>query len=47
MVMEYLRIPILFVDDGNYHDIYLIFKKPQNPSEWIAALDWVRFDLRD
>lgn len=47
MVMEYLRIPILFVDDGNYHDIYLVFKKPQNPSEWIAALDWVRFDLRD
>jgi cytochrome c len=33
--------------DGAFHDLYFVFKNESAPSQLVAAVDWVRFDLRD
>jgi len=30
-----------------FHDVYFVFKNENDPSKAVAAVDWVRFDLRE
>jgi len=47
--MEFVEVnvPIDEITDGEFRDLYLVFKNENNPSKSIAAVDWVRFDLRE
>lgn len=42
-----LNVPLEEITDGVFRDVYLVFKNENNPSKSIAAVDWVRFDLKD
>jgi cytochrome c len=32
--------------DGKFRDVYFVLRNENNPSQPVAAIDWVRFDLR-
>ncbi len=47
--MEFAEVnmPLVAVADGGFHDLYFVFKNENSPSKAVAAVDWVRFDLRE
>lgn len=42
-----INVPLTTASDGAFHDLYFVLKNENNPSKPVAAVDWVRFDLRD
>ena len=44
--MEFTEVtlPLAFRADGKFHDLYFVVKNENNPSQPVAAIDWVRFD---
>lgn len=46
--MEFLEVnlPLSTPSVEGFQDVYFVLKNEQNPSKSIAAVDWVRFDLR-
>ncbi len=47
--MEFVEVsvPLLDSTDDAFHDVYFVFKNENNPSKPVAAVDWVRFDLKE
>jgi cytochrome c len=47
--MEFAEItaPITDPGDHQFHDLYFVLKNENAPSKPVAAIDWVRFDLKD
>ncbi len=47
--MEFVEVsaPLTGTAEEGFHDLYFVFKNETNPSKSVAAVDWVRFDLRD
>ncbi len=45
--MEFSEVvlPLNFRADGKFHDLYFVVKNENNPSQPVAAIDWVRFNL--
>ncbi|HRI59514.1 MAG TPA: PQQ-dependent sugar dehydrogenase [Saprospiraceae bacterium] len=45
--MEFLErtLTISTPADGQFHDLYFVFKNESNPFQSIAAVDWIRFNL--
>lgn len=45
--MEFAEItlPLAVQPDGKFHDLYFVLKNENNPSQQVAAVDWVRFNL--
>jgi cytochrome c len=41
-----IAAPLTDPGDGQFHDLYFVLKNENNPSKPVAAVDWVRFDLR-
>jgi cytochrome c len=41
-----IAAPITDLGGGKFHDLYFVLKNENNPSKAVAAMDWVRFDLR-
>ena len=33
--------------DGGFYDLFFVLKNENDPSKAVAAVDWVRFDLRE
>lgn len=42
-----LNIPITVAMQEGFHDVYFVLKNENDPSKPVAAVDWVRFDLRE
>lgn len=42
-----LNVPLQTPADGAFHDVYFVLKNENDPSRPVAAVDWVRFDLRN
>ncbi|MFN0177035.1 MAG: carbohydrate-binding protein [Saprospiraceae bacterium] len=42
-----VNIPLSETVHSGFYDIYLVFKNENEPSKAVAAVDWVRFDLRE
>ncbi len=42
-----VNVPLNGVPDGDFHDLYFVLKNENSPSKPVAAIDWVRFDLRN
>ncbi|MFN0215133.1 MAG: ThuA domain-containing protein [Saprospiraceae bacterium] len=42
-----INIPIVAAASDRFQDIYIVLKNENDPSKAIAAVDWVRFDLRE
>ena len=45
--MEFAEVtlPLAVQPDGKFHDLYFVLKNENNPSQQVAAVDWVRFNL--
>ena len=42
-----VNIPLASVANAGFHDLYFVLKNENDPSKLVAAVDWVRFDLRE
>jgi hypothetical protein len=42
-----VNVPLNAVPDSDFHDLYFVLKNENSPSKPVAAIDWVRFDLRN
>ena len=42
-----LNVPLQTPAGGAFHDVYFVLKNENDPSKPVAAVDWVRFDLRN
>lgn len=47
MEISELSAPLNMMPDGKFHDVYFVLKNENNPSQQVAAVDWVRFELMD
>lgn len=47
MAFSEVSVPISGPTDGAFHDVYFVLKNENEPSKPVAAVDWVRFDLRN
>ena len=47
--MEFVEvsIPLTTAARPGFHDLYFVLKNENDPSKSVAAVDWVRFDLRE
>lgn len=45
MAFAEVSIPVQWTADGKFHDLFIVLKNENNPSQQVAALDWIRFDL--
>jgi cytochrome c len=47
--MEFVEVsvPLLASTDDAFHDVYFVLKNENDPSKPVAAVDWVRFDLKE
>jgi cytochrome c len=40
-----VQVPVQWKPDGKYHDLYFVVRNENNPSQAVAAVDWVRFEM--
>jgi cytochrome c len=45
MTFSEATLPVSYAPSG-FHDLYFVAKNPQNPSQAVAVVDWIRFDLK-
>jgi cytochrome c len=45
VVYSEVSIPVQWKPDGRYHDVYLVIRNENAPSQAVVALDWVRFEM--
>lgn len=46
MTFSEATLPLNYTPTGRFHDLYFVAKNPQSPSQTVAVVDWVRFDLK-
>jgi cytochrome c len=46
MAFYEISMPLNAPNDGRFYDLYFVLKNENKPSERVAAVDWVRFDLK-
>jgi hypothetical protein len=46
MEISEVNMPLLTTAFEGFQDLYFVLKNENNPSKSVAAVDWVRFDLR-
>ena len=47
MEFDELKLPVTPSNDGQFHDVYFVFKNDNNAQGIVAAVDWVWFRLGD
>ena len=47
MEFSEVNVPLPVMDSAGFYDVYFVLKNENAPSKSVAAVDWVRFDLRE
>ena len=45
MAVQELVLPLQIKSDGRFHDLYFVVKNEKSPSQEVAAIDWLRFNI--
>lgn len=47
LAIQEITLQINQAADGRFHDLFFVVKNENSPAQAVAAVDWIRFDLRD